>query len=255
MPGLFFLFFLFLWKNLMKLTRRQETFMRQLLALYGELETPIHYSTLAERLGVSRITAYDMLRVLEEKGYAEAVYQLSPDRSGPGRSAVLYRPTEKANRAIQMLAAETHAPDWNALANDIIRHMRMDTDADVEIGSVTRDILDRLPPEGPPEIRYCTELITIIVLRLRHSQQKQRLCRFVSATLRDPEQITAADLNVLAGVSLGLFMSEKEDEPGWYQELLTHIKRYYQLVEAMTPEQRRVLARNLNDITALLDES
>lgn len=51
----------------MKITRRQEDFIRKLLDLYRESEGPIHYSELAERLGVNRFTAYDMLRLLEEK--------------------------------------------------------------------------------------------------------------------------------------------------------------------------------------------
>ena len=52
----------------MKLTRRQEEFVVNLIDLNRELDGPIHYSTLAERLGVSPFTAYDMLCVLEEKG-------------------------------------------------------------------------------------------------------------------------------------------------------------------------------------------
>ena len=46
----------------MKLTRRQEEFIRKLMDLYWEKRGPIHYSVLAERLGVSPFTAYDMLR-------------------------------------------------------------------------------------------------------------------------------------------------------------------------------------------------
>ena len=45
----------------MKLTRRQTTFVERLVDLYHEAQGPIHYSTLARRLGVSRFTAYDML--------------------------------------------------------------------------------------------------------------------------------------------------------------------------------------------------
>jgi hypothetical protein len=41
----------------MKLTNRQETFIKNLLQLYQESEDAIHYTVLAERLGVSRFTA------------------------------------------------------------------------------------------------------------------------------------------------------------------------------------------------------
>jgi DNA-binding MarR family transcriptional regulator len=239
----------------MNLTRRQEAFMRQLLALYTELQEPIHYSTLAERIGVSRITAYDMLRVLEEKGYAESVYQLTPERSGPGRSTVLYRPTPKANQAISQLVAAANAPDWSSLTEDIIQRMRQGESVDAESIAITAALLERIPPEGPPEIRYCTELITIIVLHLRHSEKKNLLCSYVTDILGAPEQVSAVDLNVLAGVSLGLFMAEKEDEPEWNRELLAHIKRYHQLVTRMDDSQRQLLASTLQDVLLSLRNS
>jgi Mn-dependent DtxR family transcriptional regulator len=46
----------------------------------------VHYSRLAERLGVSRFTAYDMLRLLEEKGFVSSDYQLSAHKSVGRRS-------------------------------------------------------------------------------------------------------------------------------------------------------------------------
>ena len=64
----------------MKLTRRQETFIHRLLDLYRELDGPIHYSLLAERVGVSPFTAYDMLRLLEEKGLVTSEYRLDSDK-------------------------------------------------------------------------------------------------------------------------------------------------------------------------------
>ncbi len=69
----------------MKLTKRQDAFIKNLLDLYMEAKEPIHYTVLAERLGVSRFTAYDMLRVLEDKGFVRSEYRLS-DKAKTGRS-------------------------------------------------------------------------------------------------------------------------------------------------------------------------
>ena len=77
---LYFWKFWYIWEFVLKLTRRQEDFINNLLDLYREMEGPIHYSVLAERLGVSPFTAYDMLRLLEEKGLVSSEYYLPSDK-------------------------------------------------------------------------------------------------------------------------------------------------------------------------------
>ena len=52
-----------------RLTARQRAFLDKLLELYRERKSPVHYSDVAERLGVNRFSAYDMLKVLEKKGF------------------------------------------------------------------------------------------------------------------------------------------------------------------------------------------
>ena len=70
----------------MKLTHLQETFVQSLLDLYGELNGPIHYSVLANRIGVSPFTAYGLLRLLEKKGLVISQYRLDSDKLVVGRS-------------------------------------------------------------------------------------------------------------------------------------------------------------------------
>ena len=88
----------------MKLTRRQEEFIKSLLDLHQEVDGPIHYSILAERLGVSPFTAYDMLCVLEEKGFVTSEYHLATNKSGPGRAERVFYPTETASARERRLA-------------------------------------------------------------------------------------------------------------------------------------------------------
>ena len=78
-----------------------------MLDFYRESEDAVHYALVAERLGVSKFTAYDMLRLLEKKSYVTSEYVLDPQRSGPGRSTVLFRPTEKAQALLHRLAGDT----------------------------------------------------------------------------------------------------------------------------------------------------
>ena len=69
-----------------KLTHRQQQFLSQFLDIYREMEHSVHYVAVAERLGIGKVTTYEMLRLLEEKGLVRAEYQTNPDQHGPGRS-------------------------------------------------------------------------------------------------------------------------------------------------------------------------
>ena len=76
----------------MKLTRRQREFLQRTVALQRENNgKPIHYSALAERLGVTGITAYNMLNTLEQKGCVVASYILPEVRVG--RSSIVFEAT------------------------------------------------------------------------------------------------------------------------------------------------------------------
>lgn len=87
----------------MSLTSRQRTFLLRLRELVGERGRPIHYTELAERLGVARSTAYEMLRRLAEKGYAETRY-IREGRGGQGRSSVVFAPTLRSLAALRRTA-------------------------------------------------------------------------------------------------------------------------------------------------------
>lgn len=234
-----------------KLTRRQQTFIRSLLDLYRELPGPIHYSALAERIGVSRITAYDMLRLLEDKGFVRSDYQLSADRSAPGRSTILYYPTEKAHQTFAQLAREMNAPNWEALQESIITMMGEEGGMHDEEKEITQEILNRAPPEGSPGLRYCVEVVTIISLRLRNSPNLSILHDY-------HERIMTAgaannnDFMLFGGFALGLLAAEQPGHPEWNLELLEHVRQCQRLVSGMNETERRRLISILQDLTAAL---
>jgi len=68
-----------------RLTRRQQQFLSQFLDIHREMGHSVHYVVVAERLGISKVSAYEMLRLLEEKELVKAEYQSNPGQHGPGR--------------------------------------------------------------------------------------------------------------------------------------------------------------------------
>lgn len=234
-----------------KLTRRQQDFIRNMLDLYHELQGPIHYSALAERIGVSRITAYDMLRLLEDKGYVRSNYQLSADRSSPGRSTILYYPTEKANQTFAQLAQEVNAPNWEALQESIIAMMGEEGGKLDEEKEISQEILERIPPEGSPELRYCVEVVTIITLRLRKSPNLsilQDYCQRILAT----GTTNTSDFMLFGGFALGLLVAEQVEHPEWNLELLEHVRQCQRVIPSMDESERRRLISILQDLLLAL---
>ncbi|MBE9474625.1 MAG: hypothetical protein IMY85_07010, partial [Chloroflexi bacterium] len=132
-----------------KLTRRQQQFLSQFLDFYHEVEQPIHYPDLAERLGIGKITAYEMLRLLEERGLVEAEYYLPPGNRGPGRSTVHFIPTSKAKQLLTELSGgSSDDDDWEEFKERILQQLREGQAAGYE--DLISDLFVRIPDQSSP---------------------------------------------------------------------------------------------------------
>jgi hypothetical protein len=78
-------------EGFMRLTRRQMQFLEALTEIYNETATPVCYKKVAQKLNVSKWTAYDIIQEINRKGYLNVEYKLN---SGPGRSEVCFIPKE-----------------------------------------------------------------------------------------------------------------------------------------------------------------
>lgn len=241
----------------MNLTRRQETFMKKLLDLYKEVESPIHYSELADKLGVNRFTAYDMLRLLEEKGLVSSEYILNEEKTGPGRSTIVFMPTTRARQLMADLAGDTGGMDWEQVKERILKTIQ---DAEAELGvdkKLTDEVFARMPPEkssNSAAISYCIEVMTIIALRLTKSGRQQLMKEYLPEILPSENQTNLASMGLLGGFVLGFLASENADGD-WSYELFNHVKRYVQLVAEMTSQERAELVAGLEEVFKPLIDS
>ena len=236
----------------MELTRRQEEFLRTLLDLYHEEREPLHYSALAERLGVSRFTAYDMLRLLEEKGFATSTYHLAEDKSGPGRSEVVYEPTERAHGLMARLTGEVDNEDWEAVKEHILARVRRAAAQPLVEKNLADEMLARVPPDEPEVLRYCVEVMTIIALRLRRRGSQQTLLDYLVELLPTNDEVCRARLTLMGGFALGVLADEAQSDEKWAQELLVHMEHYQRLVLKIEPAVCRRLAQILGETFDLL---
>lgn len=193
----------------MKLTRRQEEFITNLDQLNNEFDGPIHYSLLAERLGVSPFTAYDMLNVLEEKGMVNSEYQLAADKSGPGRAERLfYRAT----------ALDDHPEGAHSSTN-------IETD----------------------EITYCVDVMNQVASRLQRCPARKILLEYLPDIL-PANQTTRENLTLLGGFAFGILAHENCGPEEWTQKLLDRLQGYLKIVNRINSEACDQLAGTLTEV-------
>lgn len=189
----------------MKLTGRQKDFLSKFLDLYREADHPLHYVVLADRVGVTKIAAYDMLRLLEEQGLVTSEYVL-PEGGGPGRSSIVFSPTEKATILVTQLAGERwDTAEWDEVKEHILTVLREGKGTDYQ--SLLEEILLRIPERKSPML-FVAEMLTAAILSLNQLRE-EAAARGLFENLRALGFPGELGLNALAGLTLGLTMVEK----------------------------------------------
>jgi hypothetical protein len=231
----------------MKLTRRQEEFIKKMLELSNEIEGPIHYSVLAERLGVSPFTAYDMLRLLEEKKLVTSEYHLASDKSGPGRAERVFYPTETAKARDKRLAVESGAVSLTGeeLSRFILDKVRKGEFWEEELAA---EVLARIPPDGTDEMRFCMEIMTVVAIRLRQAPGKDIFTPFLPEVFVDGDSDPRANLNLLAGFAFGILAQDGASDQVWIKILFEQLEQFVDIVIQLDPKDSHLLVEYLETV-------
>jgi len=220
----------------MKLTGRQREFLSRFLDLYQRIKQPIHYTQVAEEVGVSKLTAYDMLRLLEERGLVASEYTL-PKEGGPGRSSIVFHPTEKAAEAMARVATE----DWDKTEWERVRERILQA-LDERKGAYQNlldEILLRIPKRKSPML-YVTEMITATILQL-HQLREEVKANGLFPDLRLVGLPSELGLNALPGLTLGLTLVEKANHHVTTL-LLSYTQKYQDHLARLSAENKKRLS-------------
>jgi hypothetical protein len=236
-----------------KLTPRQRAFLDKLLELCQEHKGPVHYSDVAERLGVNRFSAYDMLKVLEKKGLASSSYALAAGHSGPGRSLVVFEPT---SQAVTFLGPGAGDPwlglgeDWQGVRARVLSKLREARETSPR--EVLSDLLVRLPQAKAP-VSFCTQMIGALLLNMQRARAR-------AGDLNPFRALAAlrtngfAGLETLAGLSVGVSLgADDESSPSLTQRLLEHAHRYQATLSRLSEEARLALIQFLEEALEALE--
>jgi energy-coupling factor transport system substrate-specific component len=220
----------------MGMTERQRAFLEQFWDLYREAKAPIHYSVVAQKLRISNISAYDMLRLLKRKGMVASQYLLPKKQRGPGRSTVVFYPTPSANALFHHPSAEEgDRREWEDLRDKILHGLRRRKD---DYDAMLDELVSRIPERQSPMLRT-TEVMTAIVLQVSQLGGEARV-----RLLEEVRKLMAAGesgLSALAGLALGLMLADDADK-SLTARLLSHVERYQEDLTRLSAESKKALS-------------
>lgn len=226
----------------MNLTGRQKAFFGAFLDLYHQSQEPLHYTQIAEKLGVSAITAYDMLRILEKRGLVHSQYMQQEAKRG--RTSIVFVPTEEAQRIVTTLTGEIKEyHDWEQVREHVLT--KLATNQTDEYHDLVEELLDRLPAVNTPML-FITEMVAavIISLQLSHSDlvDKLRAAGFPKET----------GLSALEGLAVGLTLAERMNR-GFLKVILVQNQRFAKMLAACSGENHERLVAFVDELMGTMN--
>jgi hypothetical protein len=226
----------------MKLTGRQEHFLSRFLELYREVRKPLHYTDVAEVIGVAKITAYDMLRNLEERGLIRSEYVLRGKGKGPGRSTVVSVPTPEA--LALMPDTEGRAWDlaeWERVKTEILSGLRQPSEYHKLLEEISSSLSERTTP-----LVYAAQVATAVILNMLLIEDDKTASALVERlrALGLPDDV---GLDALGGLTVGLSFVERANRRVT-EKLLSATRGYQQALEGLGGEGRRHLSSFIREV-------
>jgi len=228
----------------MTITTRQRDFLGKLLDLYREANEPIHYSVIAERLGVTPFSAYDMMKLLEKKGLVRAVYRVATGSGRPGRSTIAFAPTSRAHAAMRLFGGwKADLSEWEETKERILRNLRTPGNE-----AFLARLLETIPDCSSP-LLYCTETITALLLQLQQIRERAAeasTSRLRLPALRDLLPQGRMALGTLAGLGVGTLLSQRLERPS-RENLLEYVGKYQHYLSQLSEEHIATLSDFLQE--------
>lgn len=170
------IFLVFSENRAMRLTLRQRDFLKKFLELYREDKRPLHYSFIAKKLGIAKVTAYEMLCTLEKLGLVSREYH---SRKKPGRSIVKFLPSPEA------LNLKSLGKEWEEVRFFISRI------AENDLEKLQEEFLRELP-KNPSPFLFMANLTAITLSAFIKAFKRGQVAELISLlkVLRSPGAIT-----------------------------------------------------------------
>lgn len=177
----------------MAITRRRMDFLRTIKQLYESTNLPVHYVRVAQLLGISKWSAYEMLKTLEKEGFIASQYEVNQGEKHPGRAMVLFTPTHLLDAILSGKALEDSAREWQQIKEKLLslcEGLKKENSKEI-----AKHLLAELPKIGNP-MTFSAYVITLMITQLHTlSDSSIKLIRNLVMDAASPE----SGLSMFAG--------------------------------------------------------
>ncbi|WP_424659444.1 hypothetical protein [Desulfofundulus sp.] len=223
----------------MTLTQRRKEFLDKIINLFRQTGLPVHYATVAEALGVSKWTAYDILKELEKEELLRSEYTLSRTEKAPGRSMVVFRPTEKALRILFQTEAKPELEDWPAIRGRLLS--LFDNMKNLNPQKIRDELLQELAKVELP-VAFCAYTIALLITHIYMINARSlALLQQIFETAPRPELV----LSLFAGSVIGTMLKGMKDVVN--SKILSCIQRFQDHISRCGDQEHRLLASFLSE--------
>lgn len=230
------------------LTKRRAQFLERILGLHRDTGRPVHYADVAGSLGVSKWTAYDVLKELEKEGYLRSEYVVNNAERVPGRSMLMYVPFGSfsgAPEAPGAWATRMESEEWQHVKQKILRTLAGLKNAGRRkiLATMTAEMDEEMSCKNSTSITFCAYTIGVLAVHAAAAGRKtaKTLGKLVNTSPK-PE----LGLSVFAGTVMGILMKKANIVPGM-GTLTGYVTRYQRHLAEFSAEQRRLLFEFLRE--------
>lgn len=221
------------------LTARRRQFLEKLVDLYRRTNLPVHYESVARALGVSKWTAYDMLKILEQLGYLRRDYAVN--RGEGGRSQIVFSPTPEAESLLAGNLRRSPAPEEadavRAQVADLLGRLK-----EMRPAEAIETLLQNLP-QVESRVAFCAHLLGLLIVYVRElgGRTRQLIQRLVASTAPDVEHRLSMFVAVVTGTLIQMLGQNLSVQ--W----VDLVARFLKYLRDLDPGEQEMLGRFLDN--------
>ncbi|WP_216828705.1 helix-turn-helix domain-containing protein [Alkalihalobacterium elongatum] len=214
----------------MNLTNRRKQFLEQIVQMYSQTNEPIHYSDIAKVIGVSKWTAYDVLKELEKHEFLERKYTVNQNETG--RSLVVFVPTEKSQNLFKQVRHNiTSEAEWQQLQEDVLHFI-----TDLRENHNPIDRLLQMLSKVDRKVEFCAYFIGVLLVYL-HRQGET--VKNLTINMLHVSKTPVIQLATFVGAVTGMIIESASD--GISPEMVKFIQQFMNTLEKLNDDELQFL--------------